>query len=211
LKLVTEVKALETMANGNLHSIRGQSFASITSTEPSQLLENFDVIQFDDYLLNFNNEITFSTDEAIATTATSDLNIVTPSARRVRKREFHYRSALTNITNRMIRYGLKQEVDLSNLQVPITTTHRPPFESFRLFKSPDHFEKSVSLGVFTEQHCDQLRKNSWSEIGVHFISPQQDLIANAILTGYAVSNSCPEHTPGYEILRREVEAPPINN
>ena len=103
--------------------------------------------------------------------------------------KFQYANALTNTYNRMTRYGLKLEVDL--MQVPIQTTVRPPFESFRLVGSPDHFERKVHLGVFAEQHYDQCKRYQWSKVNIDFISPQQDLIAEAILSGLAVSSTCP--------------------
>ena len=165
---------------------RDANFVSITSNEATLLPEVVDNLQFDEYLHNLCSEIAFTETENPA-----------------KRTNFNYHSALSNIETRMTKYGLKVDIDLSNLQVPIQTTVRPPFETFRLFKSPSNFERIIYLSVFTEQHCLQLREHNWNEVGVDFISPQQDRIAIAILTGVAVSSSCPEHTPGYNILTPE--------
>ena len=44
-------------------------------------------------------------------------------------------------------------------------------------------------------------------MNIDFISPQQDLIAEAILTGLAASSTCPESTPGFDVLSSEIPIP----
>ena len=171
---------------------KGPIFVSITTSQKSLLPEAIDNLDFEEYLHNFGDEVAFTSS---ASTSSSNNS----------KRKFQYANALTNISSRMTRYGLKQQVDLSNTQVPIQTTERPPFESFRLMVSPDQFERKVHLGVFTEQHYD--KRFQWSEVNIDFISPQQDLIAEAILTGLAVPSTCPESAPGFDVLSSEMPIP----
>ena len=68
------------------------------------------------------------------------------------------------MTTGMIRYGIKLETDFSNLRIPMETTVRPPFESFRLFQSHENIERKAFFAVFTEQLCDQLKKSNSSEV-----------------------------------------------
>ena len=63
--------------------------------------------------------------------------------------------------------------------------------------------------MFTEQHYDQCKRYQWSEVNIDFISPQQDLIAEAILSGLAVSSTCPESTPGFDVLSSEIPIPVV--
>ena len=133
---------------------KGPIFVSITTSEKSLLPEAIDNLDFKEYIHNFGDEVAFT---ASSPSTSSSINS---------KRKFQYATALTNISSRMTRYGLKQEVDLSNTQVPIQTTVRPPFESFRLMGSPDHFERKVHLGVFTEQHYNQCKRYQWSEVNI---------------------------------------------
>ena len=44
----------------------------------------------------------------------------------------------------------------------------------------------------TRYGLKQCKRYQWSEVNIDFISPQQDLIAEAILSGLAISSTCPE-------------------
>ena len=63
-------------------------------------------------------------------------------------------------------YGLLLDVDSSNLPVLLTATVRPPFETFRQFRSPSNRKKELNVCVFTSQHCQQLKSSGWSEVVV---------------------------------------------
>ena len=141
---------------------RTPSFLSITSSEATLLPESVDATEINEYLDIFSKRISFTA---------GDVSDEDPEAKKTKI--FNYSAALSNMTTGMIRYGIKLETDFSNLRIPMETTVRPLFESFRLFQSPENIERKAFLAVFTEQHCDQPKKSNWLEVAVDFISPQQ--------------------------------------
>ena len=167
---------------------RTPTFLSITSSEATLLPESVDATEINEYSDILSKRISFTA---------GDVSDEDPEAKKTKI--FNYSAALSNMTTRMIRYGIKLETDFSNLRMPMETTVRPPFESFRLFQSPEIIERKAFFAVFTEQHCDQLKKSNWLEVAVDFISPQQELIANSILTGSPIRSSCPESNPAYNL------------
>ena len=171
----------------------GPSFLSITSSEATLLPKSIYATKIDEYLGIFSKRISFTA---------GDVSDEDPEAKKTKI--FNYSAALSNITTGMIRYGITLETDFSNLRMPMERTVRPPFESFRQFQSPGDIERKAFFAVFTEQHCNQLRKSNWSEVAVDFISPQQEVITNSILTGSAIRSSYPESSPAYNLPRREL-------
>ena len=157
------------------------------------LPESVHATEIDEYLNIFSNRISFTA---------GDVSDKDPESERTKI--FNYSAALSNITTGIIRYGIKLETDFSNLRMPMETTVHPPFESFRLLQSPKIIERKAFFAVLTKQHCDQLRRSNWSEVAVDFISPQQEVIANSILTGSAIRCSYPENSPAYNLPRREL-------
>ena len=172
---------------------RTPTFLSITSSEATLLPESVDATGINEYLDILSKRISFTA---------GDVSDKDPEAKKTKI--FNYSAALSNMTTGMIRYGIKLETDFSNLRMPMETTVRPPFESFRLFQSPENIERKAFFAVFTEQHCDQLKKSNWLEVAVDFISPQQEVIANSILTGSAIRSSYPESSPSYNLPSREL-------
>ena len=107
-------------SNSRQRTRNGPSFLSITSSEATLLPESVHATEIDDYLDIFSNRISF----------TVDVSGEDPEAKKTKI--FNYSAALSNMTTGMIRYGIKVETDFSNLRMPVETTVRPPFESFRL-------------------------------------------------------------------------------
>ena len=140
---------------------RTPTFLSITSSEAKLLPESVDATGINEYLDILSKRISFTA---------GDVSYEDPEAKKTKI--FNYSAALSNMITGMIRNGIKLETDFSNLRMVMETTVCPPFESFRLFQSPENIERKAFFAVFTEQHCDQLKKSNWSEVVVDFISPQ---------------------------------------
>ena len=58
------------------------------------------------------------------------------------------RPSVISISTRIWKYGLLLDVDSSNLPVLLTATVRPPFETFRQFRSPSNRKKDLNFCVF---------------------------------------------------------------
>ena len=145
-------------------------FANVTSNVPPILPATISDFNIDDYLNNFFVDCCFIEEY--------DDNIL-----RKRKITYNHNAAVRNIEANLEKYGLKLEVDSANLPVLLSATIRPPFETFRPFRSPNNRGKEVNFCVFCASHCHQLRSHGWVEIIVEFISPQQDILSPEILRG----------------------------
>ena len=69
---------------------------------------------------------------------------------RMKTKIFDYSAALSNMTTGMVRYGIKLEIDFSNLKMPMETTVRSPCESFRLFQSHENIERKAFFLLFLQ-------------------------------------------------------------
>ena len=159
------------------------NFAAIGSDVLSILPATIDNFDIDTYLDNFSQEISFSV-----------------------ANNYNHSAALSNVKSNMEKYGLLLDVDSSNLPVLLTATVRPPFETFRQFRSPSNRKKELNVCVFTSQHCQQLKSSGWSEVVVEFISPQQDIISATILNGEICEEDITPHNVSEDIHFEDVSA-----
>ena len=148
------------------------NFAAIGSDVLPILPATIGDFNIDTYLNSFSEDISF----IVANNTVNEMN-------KIQKISYNHSAAVSNIKSNMEKYGLLLDVDSSNLPVLLTATVRPPFETFRQFRSPSNRKKELNFCVFTSQHCQQLKSSGWSEVVVEFISPQQDVISATILNG----------------------------
>ena len=150
-RLTTTLLIGQMASSSRQRSRNGPSFSSITSSEATLLPESVHATEIDEYLDIFSDRLSFTA---------GDVSDEDPEAKKTKI--FKYTAALSNLTTGMIRYEIKIETDFSNLRMPMETTVRLPFESFRLFQSPENMERKTFFAVFTEQNYDQHLKNKRS-------------------------------------------------
>ena len=106
------------------------NFAAIGSDVLSILPATIDNFDIDTYLDNFSQEISFSV-----------ANNTVDEMRKIQRINYNHSAAVLNVKSNMEKYGLLLDVDSSNLPVLLTATVRPPFETFRQFRSPSNRKK----------------------------------------------------------------------
>ena len=127
----------------------------------------------DDYLNSFSADCCFIEEY--------DDNIL-----KKRKFTYNHNAAVRNIEANLEKYGLKLEVDSANLPVILSATIRPPFETFRQFRSPNNRGKEVNLCVFTASQCHQLRSHGWVETIVEFILEYKLTLTQSAILSFRV-------------------------
>ena len=123
------------------------NFAAIGSDVLSILPATIDNFDIDTYLDNFSQEISFSV-----------ANNTVDKMRKIQRNNYNHSAALSNVKSNMEKYGLLLDVDSSNLPVLLTATVRPPFETFRQFRSPSNRKKELNVCVAKVHSLNQCSK-----------------------------------------------------